>query len=382
MLITRYLLKNVLAVAAFIALTLTMVIWLTQSLKLLELIANSDAPPGIFVKLVALSLPRFLEIIFPLSLVAAILFIYNKMIMDNELIVLRSCGFDQLTLARPALTLACCLTVILFLMSSWLSPEAHEKMQALRQNIKAQYSAFLLQEGVFNTFGDDLTVYLRKRSRDGDLLGLLIHDTRDKDKPPVTITAKRGRIVVEDDVPSIMVFDGLRQQMDTVSSATSRLYFSRYTIEIKGLESGGRDRRHEASERTLIELFNPDLTARYDILHQDTFRAEAHQRITTPFNALSFTLVSLVFILLGSFNRRGQNRKIIVAALTVTALQVLYLMAGNLSIKNNSFIPLMYAVTFLPIGISYSLLRNRGEQWFIDVISKWRSAAMTQEGAA
>lgn len=382
MLITRYLLKNVLAVTAFIALTLTTVIWLTQSLKLLELITNSDAPPGLFVQLVILSLPKFLEIILPLSLVAAILFVYNKMIMDNELIVLRSCGFDQLTLARPALVLACCLTAVLFLMSSWLSPESQEKMQALRQNIKAQYSAFLLQEGVFNTFGDDLTVYLRNRTKDGDLLGLLIHDTRDKGKPSVTITAKRGRIVVEDDVPSIMVFDGLRQQMDTASNVTSRLYFSRYTIEIKGLESGGRDRRHEASERTLIELFNPDLTARYDILHQDTFRAEAHQRITSPFNALSFTLVSLAFILLGTFNRRGQSRKIIAAALTVSMLQIFYLLAGNISVKNNAFIPLLYIIAFLPIGICGSLLRHQGEQWLIHLAGRWRTAAHGREGAA
>src|SRR5262245_33901695 len=99
MLMTRYLMKNLLSATLFVALTLTAVIWLTQSLKLLELVANSDAPPLLFLKLVALSLPKFLEIILPLSLVTAILFVYNKMIMDNELIVLRSCGFDQYAMA-------------------------------------------------------------------------------------------------------------------------------------------------------------------------------------------------------------------------------------------------------------------------------------------
>src|SRR5690606_33954161 len=72
MLTTRYLIKNLLSSTVFIALTLTMVIWLTLSLKILELVANSDAPASLFVKLVALSLPRFLEIILPLSLVAAV----------------------------------------------------------------------------------------------------------------------------------------------------------------------------------------------------------------------------------------------------------------------------------------------------------------------
>jgi lipopolysaccharide export LptBFGC system permease protein LptF len=51
--------KNLLSATLFIALTMTAVIWLTQSLKLLELVANSDAPPSLFIKLVAFSLPRF-----------------------------------------------------------------------------------------------------------------------------------------------------------------------------------------------------------------------------------------------------------------------------------------------------------------------------------
>ncbi|HRJ66403.1 MAG TPA: LptF/LptG family permease, partial [Alphaproteobacteria bacterium] len=105
MLTTRYLFKNLFSVTVFVAVTLSLVIWLTQSLKLLELVASSDAPPSLFLKLVALTLPRFLEVILPLALVTGILFTYNKMIMDNELVVMRACGFDQFTLARPALTL-------------------------------------------------------------------------------------------------------------------------------------------------------------------------------------------------------------------------------------------------------------------------------------
>ena len=92
MLVTRYLMKNLLSATLFVALTLTAVIWLTQSLKLPELVANSDAPPLLFIKLVTSSLPSFLETILPISLVTVLLFVYNKSIMDNELIVLRSCA--------------------------------------------------------------------------------------------------------------------------------------------------------------------------------------------------------------------------------------------------------------------------------------------------
>lgn len=372
MLVTRYLFKNIFSVTVFIAVTLTMVIWLTQSLKLLELVANSDAPPSLFLQLVALTLPRFLEIILPLALVTGVLFVYNKMIMDNELIVLRACGFDQFALARPALILAGITVVLLLSITMYFSPSSHNDMKQLRRTIKAQYSAFLLREGVFNSFNDDLTVYVRERDAQGDLLGLMIHDRRDKDKPPVTVTAKRGRIVMNGEEPNILVYEGMRQQMDTASHVVTQLYFSRYTIEIKGLENETTERWKEPSERTFPELFKPDMTNKRDRANLDVFKVEIHQRVLSPLNALGFTLVALAFILLGAFNRRGQSKKVMAAALVVIALQAGNLAALNAAKKNIDVLPLLYLLTLSPIFLSAFLMHGRGEQWMMSVLRRAR----------
>lgn len=373
MLMTRYLMKNLLSATLFIALTLTAVIWLTQSLKLLELVANSDAPPTLFIKLVALSLPRFLETILPISLVTAILFVYNKLIMDNELIVLRSCGFDQYAMAKPALALAGGITVILLILTTYLSPMSFAAMQDLRDSIKAEYSAFLVREGVFNTFGRDLTVYVRSRSENGDLTGLMIHDTRDKTKPPVTITAKRGRMIMNGDTPNIVVFDGLRQQMDDDTAVITKLYFSRYTIEVNGLVSAPHQRGHDANERTLPELLSPDLTDRKERQNRDLFLAEAVNRLTSPFNTFSFTLVALSAILLGPFNRRGQNKKVMAAGVSVAALAMLSVFIANVAKKHLAADVLLVLVTALPIIFGLWALHLRGEQKIMEVVRGWNA---------
>ena len=372
MLITRYLFKNLFSVTAFIAVTLTMVIWLTQSLKLLELVANSDAPPGLFIQLVLLTLPRFLEVILPLALVTSVLFVYNKFIMDNELIVLRACGFDQMALARPALILAGGLSLVLILLTTWLSPASYNDMKQLRRTVKAQYSGFLLREGVFNTFNDDLTVYVRERDANGDLLGLMIHDRRERDKPPVTITAKRGRIVMDGETPNILVFEGLRQQMDTQSHVISRLFFSRYMIEIKGLESDPVEKWRHPNERTFIELLNPDMKNKRDVDNLEEFQTEAHERILTPLNAIGFTLISLACVLLGPFNRRGLARKIMAAVVIVVALQALNMAAVSAAKKQPDMLFLLYIATLLPIAVSGFLLHNRGEQWLTQTLRRLR----------
>lgn len=359
MLITRYLFKNLLVVTGFIAFTLTAVIWLTQSLKLLELVATSDAPSGLFVQMVVLALPRFLEIIIPLSLVAGTLFIYNKMIADNELIVLRACGFDQMTLARPALIIALGLTAVLLCLTTWLSPKGQLEMKSLRAAVKTQYSAFLLREGVFNTFGSDLTVYLRARAPNGDLLGLLIHDARDKDKPPVTVTARRGQIIMLDDIPHIFVYDGLRQQIDD-NGAVSKLFFSRHKIEIKGLDRDAGTRWADAEERTLPQLLRPAPDDERAQALRGEFMAEATQRLLTPLNAVGFTLVALACILLGPFNRRGQTRKILLAVGIIVALQAANIGLASAAQKNTALLPLLYLLTIGPVVLGFALLTDNG----------------------
>lgn len=371
MLLARYLARNLVLATAFIAVTLTAVIWLTQSLKLLELVANSDAPPGLFLKLVLLSLPKFLEIILPLSLAAAVLFTYNRLTMDNEIIVMRACGVDHMGVARPALFLAAGLTLLLLSFTVWLTPKSAAALVKLRQDVKAQYSAFLLREGVFNTFGDDLTVYLRRRDEAGDLHGLLIHDTRDKDKPPVTVTAKKGRIEAPDGTPTIVVFDGMRQQMEEGAASVTKLYFSQYKIEIKSLEGEASTRWQEAGERTLPELLGPDPADARARKLRGLFLAEAIHRVITPLNALGFTLIALAAVLPGPFNRRGQNKKIALAALLIVLAEALNLALVNLMKKNLGFAPLLFAATFAPPVAALWFLHLPGEQMLMSMLRAW-----------
>ncbi|MBI3441401.1 MAG: LptF/LptG family permease [Proteobacteria bacterium] len=371
MLVTRYLFKNLLHVAVFVALTLTLVIWLMQSMKLLELVANSDAPLGLFLQLVFFTLPKFLEIIIPLSLAVAVFFAYNKLIMDNELIVLRACGVDQYALARAAIILAVCTSLFVTLLSTWISPKCAGQIQVLRQTVKTQYSTFLLREGVFNTFGDQLTVYLRAREANGDMLGLMIHDNRNKTKPPVTIIAKKGRVVMEGDIPNIVVFDGLRQQMDADGKSVSKLYFSRYTIEINGLEGATPERWRNAGERTLGELLNPDEKDARDQENVSLFLAEAGSRIILPWDALSFTMIGVVTILLGPFNRRGQSRRILFGSLLVVAVQALNMTFAYLAKKHLGVLSLLCLNTLLPILCGFYFLHISGEQRLMSFIRRW-----------
>lgn len=362
MVFDRYLLKNLVWATLFTALSLAAVIMLTQSLRFLELIINSGASSLSFFVLTFLALPRFFEVILPIALMIGTVFIYNRMSADSELVVMRSGGYSPLRLSRPALGLAVIITMIVFIITAWIAPVSLSKMQLMRVTIKAQFSSLILREGVFNAVGNGLTVYIHRRGDEGELQGLLIHDTRDSAKIPVTIIAKRGVIVSDDKGQQVVVYDGSRQQYNPQTGTLDRLDFQRYSLELP--EAGPvRQRWREPDERTLYELLVPDDASRADPKMMHEFQVEAHRRFVSPFLAITYTLVSLCCLLLGAVDRRGLGWRIVAASGGMIILQGLYLVAYNLAKETGIGLVLMYVLVFAPLLMALYLLSPQSDRF-------------------
>ncbi len=296
----------------------------------------------------------------PLSLAAAVIFVYNRMTMDSELVVIRSSGYTPLALARPALLLAILVTMFLWVMTLWAGPKSLSSMQQLRQVIKAQVSSLLFREGVFNQLGQGLTVYIRERASDGELHGLMIHDTRKVGAPPSTILAKRGLIVGDEDGQEVLVYDGSRQEFDSESGTMRRLNFQRYTIDLPD-SAPVRQRWKEPEERTITELLRPNLNSPRDVDNLSKFRIEVHKRILGPILAVTFAFVACAALLVGPVERRGQGRRIAGIILTVFIVQGLFITGFNISRHNQWGLAIMYLCVFVPLGISAFILSGFSE---------------------
>jgi lipopolysaccharide export system permease protein len=361
MVFDRYLFRNLMLTTVFTAVSLAMVIMLTQSLRFLELIINSGASSFSFFTLTFLAMPRFFEVILPIALMIATVFTYNRLSADSEIVIMKSSGWSPLRLARPAIVLATFTMIVVFIVSAWLAPLALSKMQYMRVAIKAQFSTLLLREGVFNSIGNNLTVFIKDRNNNGEMEGLLIYDSRDEEQAPVTILAKRGVIVSDRDGQQVLVYDGSRQEYNRATGTLSRLDFDRYSLDLP--ESGPvRQRYREPDERTLYELLNPDEQAQAQPKLLREFRIEAHRRFVSPFLALTFTLISLCCLLTGPSDRRGLSKRILVAASAVIVLQGLYLVAYNLAKDSTLGLILMYLVAFAPMVFSALWLSPQGER--------------------
>lgn len=357
----RYLFKSLALATLFVATTLAAVILLTQSLRFLELVLESGASGGSFWMLTMLALPRFFEIIVPIALMAAVVFVYNKMTMDSELIVMRALGRAPMRLARPAIMLSLGVAAFLLLMTTWAAPVSLSSMQHMRQVIKAQYSTLLFRPGVFTNVVPGLTVFVRERNSAGELRGLMIHDGRNDAAQPVTILAKRGAVQLTSEGQQVVVYDGSRQDMNPESRILNRLDFERYTIDLPEGSGDVRQRWREPEERTLWELFNPDMANERDVKSRNEFRVEIHRRLVAPLLAPALAIMALAFLLVGPVDRRGQGWRITLATGGAVLIQGLYLGAFSLAQDSIAGLLLMYALVLGPLGAGLFMLSGRSE---------------------
>ena len=63
--------------------SLMAILWLTQSLRFIEMITNKGLPLAMFIKMTSCLMPRLFAILSPISLFVAVLFVYNRMLSDR-----------------------------------------------------------------------------------------------------------------------------------------------------------------------------------------------------------------------------------------------------------------------------------------------------------
>ncbi len=370
----RYMIKYLFFTTIIIAVILAAIILLTQSLRFLELVINSGASSGMFWYLTMLALPRFLEIIIPIAMMVSVIFTYNRMIMDSELVVMRSFGQSPMDFARPAIYLAIFFCSIMWFTMSWLGPKSLHYLQSLKHEIKAQYSIALFKEGIFNQIGSNFTVYIRQKTKQGELKGLMIHDSRKELPNPVTIIARKGTLLSSNGEYKVILYDGSRQEYDPNKKTLNKLKFDKYTINMPSETTSLDKRWKEPDERTLIELFNPDMTQADDRSNIRNINIEIHRRIITPFLVICYTLISLAFLLLGTLDRKGQTKNIIAAISSVVLVQALYIASYNIARNTDFGIFLMYFLVITPSLVSLFLLSSKSEKLRLRFLNMMREA--------
>lgn len=341
----RYIFRQLFVALVAVTVGLVALIWLTQSLRLIELVVNRGLSLRVFLQLTGLLIPNFVAVILPITVFVVVQFIYQRLSGDRELTVMRAAGLSSLRLARPALVLTLGAMILSYALNLWLVPLSYTAFREYQFEIRNRLAAFLLQEGVFTPISDDLTVYVRSRDQNGTLRGILVEDARQKNSR-ATILAETGQLVDGPSGPRVVLHNGSRQQIDKTNGRLNVLSFSENTIDLAATKRATETRYRDAAEMDTMELLHPaaDIPAR-DV---GKLKVEAHRRLSTPLTTASFAMVALLAVLSGPFRRHGNLLRPLTAVMSVVGLLALGLVIGNLAARQTALIPLIYLQAVLP----------------------------------
>src|ERR1700733_604906 len=177
--LSNYVLRQLIGPVALFIFLLTSVVWLSQSLRLLDLVINRGQSAPTFLYLTVLMLPSLLVVILPIAFFAGALYGLHKLNADSELVVMSAAGFSRRQMLVPVLAVATIMMTVTYLCSLYLMPLGQRLMKEKEIDIRSDIGAAILNEGQFNTPAAGLTVFVRELSPEGQLRGILVHDERD-----------------------------------------------------------------------------------------------------------------------------------------------------------------------------------------------------------
>lgn len=345
--LNTYIGKQIFIGFLLVTFSLLSILWLTQSLRFVELITNKGLPISIFVEMTSLLMPRLYVILSPIALFVGVLFVYNRMLSDRELIVMKAAGISPWQNAKPALAVGILLSIFGLYVNNIGIPQAEKAFNELEWKVKNDVSHLMFREGEFTTLQFGLTVFVTTHEKDGSISGILVNDERNP-KMKTTLSAEKGRIVYTDKGPRIIMVNGIRQQIDTNSTQFSSLAFDRYSVDF-GTTGPKKQKEEGAREKTLFELFNARNDTSLTPQEANRYIVEGNKRILTPLYNIVFALLACTGLLVGNFNRRGQTKIISISISLMVVIQSGDLAFTNMSAKHLYFLPLLYANFFIPL---------------------------------
>ena len=349
--IGRYIFRTTLGAFLVVCISVTALMWITQALRDIDLMTNQGQSVLVFLGITSLIIPLLLQIIAPIALMIAVAHVLNKLGNDSELIVMNASGMPPKLLLRPFLAAGVLVSLLVALISVYVSPWGLRELRHWATQVRADLVANVVQPGRFTKFDDKLTLHIRERLPNGQLLGVLIDDQRNP-KERATIVAEKGEIIKNDRGIFLILENGSVQRHETGQRDPALVLFDSYGFDLSWLSGGSPNIKYSVRERYLWELFasTPGDSALF-AAPPNQVRAELHDRLTAPLYPLAFVLITYAYLGTPRTTRQSRTVSLIGAAGAVGTLRGL----GFLGMIAGANTPMALLLPYLGLMVAFVL---------------------------
>lgn len=314
MILNRYINRQLFVTTVVVAFVLMMVLVSGRFIKYLAEAAAGEISADILLLVMLFRLPEFLQMILPLSMFVAVLLVFGRLSIDNELVVMRAGGFGIGSNAWGLLWPILMATALIGLFTLYVTPRGDAEVTRLFDEQKNRSVLELLTPGRFFSKGYDSlqrSTYAEAVNREEGLLeNLFISEIRygqgDAPRQSMTIRAESGKLVHKEGLNYLQLANGVQYQGVPGQGDFSEVAFESALLQVG--EERIASRPPKVRGWKTIDLLKSD---------QGSAKAELQWRISL---VLLVPIMCIAAVPLGQVNpRQGRFGKLIPAILSYMA---------------------------------------------------------------
>jgi lipopolysaccharide export system permease protein len=331
--IGRYIFRATLGAFLVVLISVTTLMWITQALRNFDLMTTQGQNLLVFIGITGLIIPMLMMIIAPIALMIAVAHVLTKLSNDSELIVMNSAGMNPWQVFRPFLAIAIVVSLGVAWISFYLSPKCLQELRRWATEVRAEIVTSNVQAGRFIVIEGKLTLHIRERGKNGELLGIMVDDQRDP-KERGTIVAQRGDIVTNQRGVFLILENGTLHRHETGQRDPVIVQFKQNAFDLSRLSPSVGTVQYQVHELSIGHLMSPPPDDPLFKRLPGNFRAELHNRITMPLYPLAFMVVTFAFLGTPRTTRQGRTLSLVSALAVVVAVRGLGFVATIFGAQN------------------------------------------------
>jgi lipopolysaccharide export system permease protein len=175
--IHRYIFTETLKIFVLSTMFLTMVMFLDKAMFMTELIFNRGMTVLEVGRMVLYISPIFLSTTIPISVLMAAVVTFNQFSADNELVVMKSCGWSFMYLVRPILLFSVLAYIATNIIIFYALPAGNHALKKMIFNIVKTRANIDIKPNVFNRDFDNMVLMVKEKIGQNGFKGVFIADS-------------------------------------------------------------------------------------------------------------------------------------------------------------------------------------------------------------
>jgi lipopolysaccharide export system permease protein len=261
---------------------------------------------------------------------------------------MNAAGISPAKLFRAFLNVAIVVSLLVTVVSAYFAPKGLRMLRDWLTEVRTNVVANVLQPGRFMALSDGVTIRLRERRPNGNLLGIMVDDQRNP-KQRVTLLAEQGELVDSNGASFLVLQNGLVQRQEANERDPAMVRFDRYAFDLSQFSSGSQEIKYSIRERYLWQLLFPDPKDPLYLQQPGQFRAELHDRLIAPLYPLAFAVIAFAYLGAPRTTRQSRTMSLLGAIGGVALLRLI----GFVSTVFGANMPWMLSLQYVAMAAAF-----------------------------